>query len=112
MNREAFRLWSLGLVACAVWSSGCSDSTPSGGAAGMGGAGGSSTTTGGGGSGGTEVTYCDPATWMAGKPEPPATLDCSDFDSDANPLNVQCRTPGGVWAIDTDKMGTPADKSP
>ncbi len=76
----------------------------------MGGGGGSSIGAGGGRS--KAVTYCDPAKWPGGEPEPPAKADCSDFDSDANALNLQCRTPGGVWAIDTDKMGTPADKSP
>jgi hypothetical protein len=131
---ETYRVFGLcvALASSALWL-GCSDNNPgaSTGTGGKGAGGGSmtgsptttsSTTTGTtttGGTGGTgmgnAVTYCDATkmTWPNLAPQPITTALCSDFEDDAGgALGVHCIMPGGVWAIDTDKMGTPPDKSP
>jgi hypothetical protein len=128
---ETYRVFGL----CVALASGalalaCSDNNPGAGGGGKTGAGGgattgsptttSSTTTstttgaGGGGGGGTgkAVTYC---TMPYAAPVPITTANCTDFESDdagTNPLGIHCIMPGGIWAIDTDKTGTPPDKSP
>jgi hypothetical protein len=102
---ETYRVFGLCIaVACgASLLQGCSDSGSGGNppTTGTGGAGGS-------GGGGKAVPYCTP-----GYPEPlPITSGLiSDFDSDASPLLVQAIMPGGVWAVDTDLMGTPKEQS-
>jgi hypothetical protein len=90
---------------------GSSGSTTTNGTAGgtTGSAGSSSTTTGGSGgsgSGGHAVTYCDPAKWTTVEPQP-ITMDlCSDFDAEGSEIGIHCISPGGIWAVDVDGMGT------
>jgi hypothetical protein len=129
---ETYRVFGLcvALASSALWL-GCSDNNAgSGGTAGKGAGGGSTTgsptttstttTTTTGGTGGTgggskAVTYCDATkmTWPNLEPQPVTMASCSDFEDDAGgALGAHCIMPGGVWAIDTDKMGTPPDKSP
>src|SRR5262249_37301486 len=133
---ETYRVFGLCVaLASGVIGFGCSDSNAGSGAkTGTGGAAGgtsttttnpttttsSTTTTGTGGTGGTaggdkSVKYCDASkmTWPNLPPQPITMPNCADFDQDgADNIGIHCIMPGGVWAIDTDKTGTPMDKSP
>jgi hypothetical protein len=99
---------STGSGGAAGWNVSSSDAT-----GGMGGLGGSSAGGRGGAGGGCQGPYCcDPNVWPFLAPVPITAPTCSDFDSDVSPTGIHCVMPGGVWFIDTDMMGTPANHSP